>query len=134
MRAGSAPGASDGAGDTDGRPGSGEVADYADLARLGHVSRARVTQIMNLPGSSRRTSRRRSCSLAPSAAIRSARPTSALSPPNFEWRKQRRLWKTVTTTTNQWLMADLLLFASQRSLWNGNDVLTGRTLTIASHV
>jgi hypothetical protein len=26
----------------------GEVADYADLARLGHVTRARVTQIMNL--------------------------------------------------------------------------------------
>jgi hypothetical protein len=26
----------------------GEVRDYADLARLGHVSRARVTQIMNL--------------------------------------------------------------------------------------
>ena len=27
---------------------SGEVRDYAELARLGHVSRARVTQIMNL--------------------------------------------------------------------------------------
>ena len=26
----------------------GEVADYAELARLGHVTRARVTQIMNL--------------------------------------------------------------------------------------
>jgi len=26
----------------------GEVADYADLARLGHVSRARLTQIVNL--------------------------------------------------------------------------------------
>ncbi len=26
----------------------GEVADYADIARLGHVTRARVTQIMNL--------------------------------------------------------------------------------------
>jgi len=26
----------------------GEVADYADLARLGHVTRARITQIMNL--------------------------------------------------------------------------------------
>lgn len=28
--------------------GSGELRDYADLARLGHVTRARVTQIMNL--------------------------------------------------------------------------------------
>jgi len=27
---------------------SGQVADYADIARLGHISRARVTQIMNL--------------------------------------------------------------------------------------
>jgi hypothetical protein len=27
---------------------NGEVTDYAELARLGHVSRARVTQIMNL--------------------------------------------------------------------------------------
>ena len=27
---------------------SGDVRDYAELARLGHVSRARVTQIMNL--------------------------------------------------------------------------------------
>jgi hypothetical protein len=26
----------------------GEVADYAELARLAHVSRARITQIMNL--------------------------------------------------------------------------------------
>ena len=26
----------------------GEVTDYADLARLGHVTRARLTQIMNL--------------------------------------------------------------------------------------
>jgi hypothetical protein len=27
---------------------AGEVADYAELARLAHVSRARITQIMNL--------------------------------------------------------------------------------------
>jgi hypothetical protein len=27
---------------------SGQVRDYAELARLGHVSRARITQIMNL--------------------------------------------------------------------------------------
>jgi hypothetical protein len=32
----------------DGMLQRGEVRDYADLARLGHVSRARVTQIMNL--------------------------------------------------------------------------------------
>ena len=28
--------------------GEGQVSDYAELARLGHVSRARITQIMNL--------------------------------------------------------------------------------------
>jgi hypothetical protein len=27
---------------------AGEIADYAELARLGHVTRARVTQVMNL--------------------------------------------------------------------------------------
>ena len=32
----------------DGLVRGGEVADYADLARLGHVTRARVTQIMTL--------------------------------------------------------------------------------------
>jgi hypothetical protein len=32
----------------DGLVGNGEVRDYADLARLGYVTRARITQIMNL--------------------------------------------------------------------------------------
>jgi len=32
----------------DGLIRDGEVADYAEIARLGHVTRARVTQIMNL--------------------------------------------------------------------------------------
>ncbi len=32
----------------DGLVGRGEVRDYADLARLGYVTRARITQIMNL--------------------------------------------------------------------------------------
>jgi hypothetical protein len=32
----------------DGLVRSGEVRDYADLARLGYVTRARITQIMNL--------------------------------------------------------------------------------------
>jgi hypothetical protein len=27
---------------------AGEIADYAELAHLGHVTRARITQIMNL--------------------------------------------------------------------------------------
>jgi hypothetical protein len=32
----------------DGLVRTGAIVDYADLARLGHVSRARITQIMNL--------------------------------------------------------------------------------------
>lgn len=72
---------------------SGEVDDYADIARLGHVSRARVTQIMNL------------LNLAPDiqeailflprteqgrdpVTERDIRPIVA----EMDWRKQRRSW------------------------------------------
>lgn len=72
----------------------GEVRDLADIARLGHVTRARVTQIMNL------------LHLAPDiqdailnlprveqgrdqVTERDLRPISALP----DWRKQRRLWQ-----------------------------------------
>jgi hypothetical protein len=75
---------------------SGEVADYADLARLGHVTRARLTQIMNL------------LNLAPDIQEeilflpktthgrdpireRHIRPVAAV----LDWRKQRRMWKEV---------------------------------------
>ena len=70
-----------------------EVADYADLTRLAHVSRARITQIMNL------------LLLAPhiqeailflpptvgprcSVPERTVRPICAVP----HWRKQRRMW------------------------------------------
>jgi len=73
---------------------AGEVADQADLARLGHVTRARVTQIMNLlqlaPDIQEailflpRTTRGRD-------SIREimVRPIAA----EPDWRQQRRLWK-----------------------------------------
>lgn len=71
----------------------GEVADYADLARLGYVTRARVTQIMNL------------LNLAPDiqevilflppvadgrdpVTERHLRPIAA----KADWAKQRKLW------------------------------------------
>ena len=74
--------------------GDGTVGDYADLARLGHVTRARLTQIMNLR------------LLAPDIqeailfaveitvgrdpiSIRQLQPI-ALTP---AWKKQRRMWK-----------------------------------------
>jgi len=76
---------------------SGEVADYAELARLAHVSRPRITQIMNL------------LHLAPDiqekllflprtdggrAPIREhmVRPIAAI----IDWRKQRRMLRAVS--------------------------------------
>jgi hypothetical protein len=73
---------------------SGAAADYAELARLGHVTRARLTQIMNLR------------LLAPDIqeailflpAIRSGRDPIILRDLQAialtaNWRQQRRLWK-----------------------------------------
>ena len=71
----------------------GEIDDQADLARLGHVTRARVTQIMNLlqlaPEIQEailflpRTERGRD-----PIRERHIRPIAA----EIDWRKQRRLW------------------------------------------
>ncbi|MDR1611890.1 MAG: hypothetical protein LBT97_03795 [Planctomycetota bacterium] len=78
---------------------AGQVADYADLARLAYVSRARITQIMNL------------LHLAPDiqedilflpatdggrAPIREkmVRPIAAVP----DWRKQRQMWKELNRT------------------------------------
>jgi len=73
---------------------SGEVRDYAEIARLGHVTRARVTQIMNL------------LCLAPDIqeAILFLTPVESGRDPIRElqlrpitlvpdWRKQRRMWR-----------------------------------------
>ncbi len=71
----------------------GAVADYADIARLGHVTRARVTQIMNLlnlapdiqedilflPRTERGRDPVREIHIRPVAAV-------------LDWRKQRRMW------------------------------------------
>ncbi|MEX1231119.1 MAG: hypothetical protein WEB58_12815 [Planctomycetaceae bacterium] len=72
---------------------SGEVADYAELARLGHVTRARVTQIMNL------------LMLSPDIQeeiLHLPRVTGGRDPIHLrqlqpialvpDWRKQRRMW------------------------------------------
>jgi len=73
---------------------SGAVGDYAELARLGHVTRARVTQIMNL------------LNLAPDIQeeilflppVESGRdPIRELQLRSItliaDWRKQRRMWR-----------------------------------------
>lgn len=78
----------------------GVVADYAELARLSHVTRARITQIMNL------------LNLAPDieeailhlplvASGRDPIREHAIRPiaATLDWRKQRRMWRLVSTTT-----------------------------------
>ena len=72
----------------------GEVADYADLARLGHVTRARMTQIVNLLNLApdiqeeilflRRTTKGRD-----PIGERDLRPITAI----VGWRVQRRMWE-----------------------------------------
>jgi hypothetical protein len=77
----------------DGLLRAGVVKDYAELARLGHVTRARVSQVMNL------------LSLAPdlqeavlflprTVRGRDPIPLWRLQPiaSTLDWRKQRRLW------------------------------------------
>ena len=86
----------------DGLVQSGVVADYAELARLGHVTRARVTQIMNLlmlaPDIQEailflpRVERGRDPIL-----LRQLQPI-ALVP---DWRKQRRMWAAVANADRQ---------------------------------
>ncbi len=72
----------------------GVVADYAELARLGHVSRARISQVMNLLSLSPdiqeailflpRTVRGRD-----PIRERHLRPIAAMP----DWRQQRRMWR-----------------------------------------
>ena len=73
---------------------SAEVRDCAALARLGHVSRARISQVMNLLQLApdiqeeilflRRPERGREW-----PHLRQLQPIAAV----WDWRKQRRLWK-----------------------------------------
>jgi len=80
---------------------AGEVADQAEIARLGQVSRARVTQIMNLlhlapdiqeeilflPRTQRGRDPIREIMVRPIAAV-------------LDWRKQRRMWKQLLRGTS----------------------------------
>ena len=82
----------------DGLVRAGVVADQGELARLGHVSRARVTQIMNLlhmapdlqevllflPRVERGKDPIQEWQLRPIAAVP-------------DWRKQRRMWRELST-------------------------------------
>jgi len=78
----------------DGLIRKGAVRDYADLARLGHVTRARVTQIMNLLNLAPDIQETilflpRTQSGRDPISERQVRRIAAVS----DWSKQRRLWQ-----------------------------------------
>jgi hypothetical protein len=86
----------------DGLLRAGEIAHYTELARLGHVTRARVSQIMNLvylaPDIQEailflpRTVRGRD-----PIHLRQLQPIAAA----LDWRKQRRMWQELIGQTAQ---------------------------------
>jgi hypothetical protein len=79
----------------------GVVTDYADLARLGHVTRARVTQIMNL----RLLAPDIQEELLALPTVQSGRARIHLRQlqaivVTTDWRAQRKLWKSMVTSNN----------------------------------
>lgn len=75
---------------------SGDVADYATLAELGHVTRARITQIMNLL-SLAPDIQEEILFLAPTVKGRDAIHLRLLQPIALtpSWARQRELWRTL---------------------------------------
>ena len=72
----------------------GEVAGYADLSRLGHITRARMTQIMNLTNLAPDIQEEilflpRTTSGRDPIGERDLRPICAVA----HWKEQRRLWQ-----------------------------------------
>jgi hypothetical protein len=76
---------------------SGELSSYVQLAHLGHVSRARISQIMNLINLAPDL-QEAILFLPPTVRGRDAIPLRLLQPiaTAFDWKKQRRLWKDLT--------------------------------------
>jgi hypothetical protein len=73
---------------------NGELRDYADIARLGHVTRARVTQIMNL--STLAPDIQETLLHLPSTESGGSQLTERQMRPIIrtkDWRKQRRLFQ-----------------------------------------
>ena len=72
----------------------GEVHDYADLARLGYVTRARMTQVMNLlllaPDIQAEILSWTSCTNGSRRLVEHELRTVARNP---EWEQQRKLWR-----------------------------------------
>ncbi len=77
---------------------SGEVRDYADLARLGYVTRARVTQIMNLLNLAPEI---QETLLLPDSTCLHIRETQLRTVVGItDWSDQRRRWASLRSTWN----------------------------------
>lgn len=74
----------------------GEVKDYADIARLGFVTRARMTQIMNLLNLAPDI-QEEILLTAPNMVERHTRRIAA----EAEWRLQRNVWSTIQPRTGK---------------------------------
>jgi hypothetical protein len=79
----------------------GEVRDYADLARLGYVTRARITQIMNLLNLA--PDLQEALLISPTPAAQASLPERGLRHITAvaEWSQQRRLWKELLAPSPQ---------------------------------
>jgi len=78
----------------DGLVREGVVADYAELARLGHVTRARITRIMNLLHLAPDIQEgllhlSRTITGRDQVVLRDMQPIAALS----DWLRQRKMWR-----------------------------------------
>ena len=71
----------------------GEVRDYADLARLGYVTRARITQIMNLLNLAADIQEAILLEQGISAGIAERQVRAVTS--EVSWHQQRRIWQKV---------------------------------------
>lgn len=75
---------------------AGDVRDYADLARLGQVTRARITQVMNLLNLAPDI-QEEILFMPPTPKVRQALPErrirSIAAVP--DWRKQRQMWRQI---------------------------------------
>lgn len=73
----------------------GDLRDYADIARLGYLSRARMTQIMNLSNLAPDIQERLLFPTGPLPAERRLRGLVA----QVDWKTQRRLWRNLLITS-----------------------------------
>jgi hypothetical protein len=95
---------------------AGGIADYSELAKLGHVSRARITQIMNLLLLSPDI-QEQILFLSPTNRSRDPMGLAHLQPITraLDWNQQRRLWAALKRSIAKLAMMTTPLLASRSS-------------------